>query len=198
MGSEDSQRVEPYDQPVQERERLDIGPTYLYEHPFNYPNIEVDRSFPGGEEHGLELMPVPEIQGNDPADRIILSEDEAIVRVVVIGSACTAPGWVALEADPIEEYPTNVDPPDTEKQLPVRFRETDLWGQHLRGDSHIDKEGTYREHPHTGMSCATFEIPRSTSVEIFAGSEVPGWRNDNYPDDFHYSIRQIRTTVVSE
>ena len=28
------------------------------------------------------------------------------------------------------------------------------------------------------------------------GSEAPGWTDDNYADDVHYSFRIIRTTVV--
>lgn len=79
----------------------------------------------------------------------------------------------------------------------MRFKQTGLWGQHLRGDAR-SKDATHREHPHAGMSSASFEVRRSHSVEILAGSEVPGWSGDNYPDDFHYSIRQIRTTVVGD
>ena len=35
-----------------------------------------------------------------------------------------------------------------------------------------------------------------TSTRIQGGSTVPGWEEDNYPDDIHYSFRVIRVTVV--
>jgi hypothetical protein len=195
MSEEPPPRVEPYEDELQEKTELKVGPTYQYEYPFNYRNVDVDRSYYTGEQHGLELQPVPEVMGGEPSDRITIEEEQPIVRVAVIGSACTAPGWIALEADPVEGVRRETEP---KVNLPVRFRETNLWGQHIRGDAHIDKDATYKEHPNAGMSCATFEIPKSERVEVFGGSETPGWRDDNAPSDIHYSFRQIRVTVTEE
>lgn len=195
--SRDDDRVEPYDHGVQTRQKLQIAGTYEYRFPFNYENIEVDRSYYTGEGHGLELQPVPETMGGDPADRIVINEEQPVVRVAAIGSACTPAGWIALEADPLEGERHEREP---EVNLPVRFRKTGLWGYHLRGDSHIPEgmDNHYSQFPNTGMSCAVFEIPRSKTVEIFGGSQVPGWSDDNVPDDLHYSFRTVRTTVVEE
>ena len=48
------------------------------------------------------------------------------------------------------------------------------------------------------MSCAVFEIPPSVRVRVMGGSQIPGWTDDNCPDDNHYSFRTIRTTVAVE
>ncbi len=70
---------------------------------------------------------------------------------------------------------------------------------HLRGDLlQAGPEVTYRNSPITGMSCAIFQIPKSKLVRIKSGSTIPGWEEDNYPDDIHYSIRIIRVTVVED
>lgn len=189
---DEDQRVPPYDDPVREREPLGLRRTYRYEHPFNYHNVTVDRTVEGGEPHGMELMPIPEIQGNEPADSIRIDEEEEIVRVAVLGSACTPPGYVTVEADPLEGFRRDDEDEDA---LPVRYRERNLWGGHLRADQ-LRSGASSDEHPWTGMSCAVFELPASSKVRITAGSEVPGWADDTYPDDFHYSIREIRVTVA--
>ena len=54
----------------------------------------------------------------------------------------------------------------------------------------------YRENPLVGMSCAIFEIPRSHRVIITGGSEICAWRDDDFPDDVHYSFTIIRTTLA--
>ena len=56
----------------------------------------------------------------------------------------------------------------------------------------------YREVPLAGMSCALFSIPLSKRIKVYAGSEIMGWHDDNYPDDAHYSMRIIRITVCKE
>jgi hypothetical protein len=186
----------PNDSP-REKEELRFK-TYEYDVPFNYPNVEVKRYWHGGEKHGLELFPIKQTDINQqslmPADSIVIHEDEPIVEVAVIGSACTPPGYVTLEADLVDGERRD---DETIRALPVRFRADNLWGMHLRGD--LLKEGpevTYRNLPVTGMSCAVFQIPKSKTVRIKGGSTVPGWEEDNYPDDIHYSFRVIRVTVV--
>lgn len=154
-------------------------------------------------------------------DRIIIEEKHPIMRVAVIGSACTPPGYVMLEAEPYEEFYRRGD--FVRCGAPLRFRQGNLWGMHLRADQWGTSVQTglryediptgmikrypgmekwsvkahYREFPFTGMSCAVFEIPKSRKVTIYAGGERPIWASDNAPADDHYSIRTIRTTVAA-
>jgi len=159
---------------------------------------------------------------NDAAgDAIIIKEDEPIVRVAVIGSACTPPGYVMLEAEPVEEFYHRGD--FIRCTAPVRFRQNNLWGMHLRYDQWstskehdlgyenipsgmiarypgMEKNGVkahYCTYPFAGMSCAIFEIPKSMKVIVQGGSETTGWASDNVGCDDHYSFRTVRTTVVS-
>jgi len=193
-----SKRIEGYpNDPPREKEVLRFK-TYEYDLPFNYPNVEVKRYWHGGEKHGVELFPIKQTDINQqslmPGDSIVIQEDEPIVEVAVIGSACTPPGYVTLEAEMIDGERRD---DETVRALPIRFRADNLWGMHLRGDLlKAGPEVTYRHSPVTGMSCAIFQIPKSKLVRIKSGSTVPGWEEDNYPDDIHYSIRVIRVTVV--
>ena len=129
------QRVSPYADPVQTREELTLK-TYEYCLPFNYPNVRVERRYGGGEFHGMELLPMakvapPKASSGLPAEGIVIAEEDPIVRVVVIGSACTPPGYVTLEAEPDESFRR---PDELEEVMPLRFRIEDLWGMHLRVD----------------------------------------------------------------
>lgn len=162
------------------------------------------------------------IISDEAGDCIVIEEDEPIVRVVVIGSACTPPGYVMLEAVPYEEFYRRGDM--VRCTAPVRFRQNNLWGMHLRADQWfsrtkadfgyeeipdglntrypgIKQEGSvkasYQEFPFAGMSSAVFEIPKSKKVIIQGGSETPAWLMDNAPADDHYSFRTIRVTVAS-
>ena len=191
MSDKQSKKVYPYEDEIREKEEI-VLKTYEYHHPFNYPNVWVNRKYPHGEQHGMELFPIPEVDGHKPADSITIVEEHSIVRVVVIGSACTLPGYVQLEAEPTESFHREKEAPEA---MPVRFRQNNLWGQHLRVDQ-LENGKTYREFPLTGMSCAIFEIPKSCKVTITGGGENPGWSEDNYPDDNHYSFRIIRVTVA--
>ena len=218
------QRVPPYPDPLQPRERLVLD-TYEYRAPFNYGNVAVRRRYQGGEEHGVELFNLNTKEGQAtsglPPELIEITEEYPIVRVAVIGSACTPPGYIQLEADPIEGFRRAEE---IAELLPTRFRVDGLWGMHLRFDQwsagpgepieiHNASGAAYperlpgrfadhrlkliaRELPLAGMSCAVFEIPRSRTVRITGGGLVPGWMSDNYPDDNHYSFRIIRTTVA--
>ena len=223
--NDETRRVEPYPEKPQVRTELTTK-TYEYIMPFNYENITVDRRYRGGEFHGVEMFPLAEVappapSSGKPAEGIVVTEDSPIVRVVVIGSACTPPGYVTLEADTVPEFRRTQETAErlaeVEGIMPIRFRINDLWGMHLRFDQWAEPEGgrpfpddipdkykgrftgyrcTDREFPLTGMSCAIFEIPASTKVRISGGSQIPGWTTDNYPDDNHYSFRIIRTTVL--
>ena len=213
-------RVPPYPDPVQERQELLLR-TYEYLMPFNYPNVSVERDYNGPEFHGVEMFPIPEVNAENPsiskpAEGIVVVEDDPIVRVVVVGSACTPPGYVTLEAEPCEGFRR---PDEMVEVMPVRMRSENLWGMHLRYDQWAEEHGgrpfpesapawlkdrgrtVYRcitaEFPLAGMSCAVFEIPGSRKVRISGGCAVAGWTGDAAPSDNHYSFRVIRTTVAA-
>ena len=157
---------------------------------------------------------------DNAGDCIIIEEDQPIVRVAVIGSACTPPGYVMLEAQPCEEFYRRGD--FIRCTAPVRFKQSNLWGMHLRYDQWSGPGGVdfgfeqmppgiierypglanesvkahYQAFPFAGMSCAVFEIPKSQKVTITGGSETTGWLTDNTGCDDHYSFRTIRTTVT--
>lgn len=236
------QSVPNYPDPVQEVVEY-THRTREYIMPFNYTNVTVNRKFYHGTEfHGVELNPLNSISGSDlqtdTADSIVIDEQDPIVGVIVIGSACTPPGYVMVECTPLESF-YRAD--ELRTVTPVRFRIGNLWGMHMRadqwfcwgkgenleGEAHTESlkagqggrrpyeampdqmlkqqhkwaplgtvKGHYRELPLSGMSCAVFEVPRSTKVKITGGCESLSWSEDNYPDDVHYSFRIIRTRVA--
>ncbi|MFH0965177.1 MAG: hypothetical protein V2A58_14350 [Planctomycetota bacterium] len=216
--------VPGYDAEPQRTKRELVFRHYEYELPFNYPNVEVVREYHGGESHGMELIDNPKTDaGKGPLgeapEHIVITEDDPIVRVVVIGSACTPPGYVKVECEPTEDFHR---PDVVPGVLATRFRIDGLWGMHLRYDQwaarttgdigygelpegvlarwpwmkDIALKSHYREHPHVGMSCAVFEIPRSRRVRISGGSVLAGWHEDDGKGDNQYSFRVIRTTVA--
>lgn len=226
MGTE--KRVSPYLDGVQTRRVLKNFVTYEYVVPFNYDNIRVVRRYNCAEPHGMEMNPVntryPD-PNHEPSDYIEIKEDKPIVGVEVIGSACTPPGYVMLEADALDGFRRHDEPRDI---MPVRFRVGNLWGMHLRADQWLvhgqkvkrfgeypqgyaelpegfknlepdlfdaEMKTDYHEFPLTGMSSARFSIPASDRIRVTAGSECIGWTDDIFPDDSHYSIRIIRVTV---
>ena len=153
--------------------------------PFNYPNIhlELGRTDPyvGAEFNydGVELD-VP------PYGAITVSEDEPIVGVAVIGSACVPPGFVIIHAEPVTwKYPRTA----------VKMRIDGLWGGHIRIDPWL--KGIDEGYKEAGMSSAIFEIPESRKVTIYAGSQMDLDEKDleNMRHDTHYSIRIIRVTL---
>ena len=127
-------RVPDYDDPPQTAERY-TQVTTEYVMPFNYENIAVNRKYMTGTEfHGVELNPVNSVtDGMKTAagDSIVVTETDPIVRVTVIGSACTPPGYVMIECDPVESY-YRAD--EMRTVMPVRFRIGNLWGSHPRCD----------------------------------------------------------------
>ena len=222
-----TRRVPGYGDEVQKRKEFVLR-AFEYEMPFNYPNIQVNRfQYIGGESHGVELNPANSLCDRDehlPGDSIVIQEEDPIVRVEVIGSACNPPGFILLEAEPTEDFRRAGEVVEV---MPVRFRIDNLWGMHLRVDQWVRRAGggftahthpelypdplpermasrnlaakaISREFPMTGMSCAVFAIPRSKKVTIVGGCTVPGFPSDNYPDDVQYSFRLIRVTVAQE
>jgi hypothetical protein len=208
--------------------------TFEYRLPFKYANVQVERALSGGEPHGMEMYAVPDgkkeefvygqsaedkdpAKGNRWADGFVITEDYPIVRVAVVGSACTPPGYVTLEGGGLDEDWRRAD--EMLECMPVRMRVDDLWGQHMRFDQALECDGeaagrpfpqhmperwkefstgtrlTAREMPLAGMSCAIFEIPPCKWVRVAGGSATPGWKSDNCPDDNHYSFKIIRVTV---
>ena len=223
--------VRPFQDPLQNVIEYTTR-TREYHHPFHYRNIAVNAYCEDPANSGLEINPVNHVDGRTPpenpppGDYIEIAEEQPIVRVVVIGSACTPPGWVAIEADPCEGFRR---PDEVDELMPVRLRVDNLWGTHVRGDVWMSKaaEGTgdplpqhflenwpYSHvvdfpkeyvathvdggnYPLAGMSCAIFEIPASRKVRIMGGSMSFGWTFADCKGDDHYSFRMIRTNVLA-
>jgi len=164
---------------------------YEYWAPFNYQNIKVElgrvEPYMGAEFNpdGVEL--------DQPSyGAITIVEKEPIVEVTVIGSACVPPGFVWLQAEPLEwKYP----------RTGVKMKIDNLWGQHLRiSQWRLGIDEGWRD---AGLSCADFHLPESSKVTIMGASqmdvclpdtkverlEVPGY------NDGHYCFRLIRVTV---
>jgi len=230
MPDASEKRVAPYVTPPMTRRRLRLE-TYEYHMPFNYPNVTVDRRYQRGMEfHGVEMNPINSVAADDenhPPDTITIAEDQPIVRVAVIGSACVPPGFIQLEAEVTEDFHKPEDVPGV---TAVRYRVNNLWGMHLRCDSWLARcnspvrdlqDRSYgeipdarkqlkpglrkytlkahsRENPLVGMSSAVFEIPESSKVMISGGSELCAWTDDTFPADAHYSFRMIRVTVNAQ
>jgi hypothetical protein len=221
---ENSQKtVPPYRDGPQKRTVFSSIRTYEYLVPFNYENVNVVRAYDQGEKHGMELNPVNSFWPNPaqpPFDFIEIIEKEPVISVEVIGSACTPPGYIQLEFDPCDGFYRSDEEPGC---VATRCRINNLWGMHLRVDQWVTKtpnvtrwndekppynkppegllppghyaKADFREFPLVGFSCGVFSIPRSKSVRISGGGETPGWCDDNYAVDNHYSFRIIRTTV---
>ena len=157
-------------------------------------------SWVGGERHGIELFPIKTTDGSTattqtPSDWIVIEEDHPMVQVAVIGSACTPPGSILVECDTIDNFRHEGE---NERAVSARFRRVDnLWGMHLRADL-LQQGGSYHALPVAGMSCAAFDIPPSHRVRVAGMGAIPAWSEDGYPDDVHYSVRYIRTTVAED
>ena len=153
--------------------------------PFNYDNfcVELGRTEPylGAEFNtdGVELD-VP------PYGAITFVEDDPIIGVDVIGSACVPPGFVQIFAEPLEwKYP----------RTGVKMKVDGLWGEHLRVN--LWKKGVDEGWRTAGLSSAHFRLPDSSKVTIMAGSnfDVAKRDMDNGRHDAHYCIRIIRVIV---
>ena len=198
--SKSDKRVPGYEGESIRRKLKLVTEEYEYELPFNYENVTVNRRhYRGSEFHGIEMNVVNAPDGIEnytplPADSIVIEEPYPIVRVVVIGSACTPPGYVQIECEPIEGWRR---PDELESVMPVRMRINGLWGMHLRYDQWFAKDSevngakseeyermpkaftdkhsalasgsmksSYHEFPLAGMSSAVFETPPSKRVIV--------------------------------
>jgi hypothetical protein len=121
-----------------------------------------------------------------PYGAITVVEDEPIVGVTVIGSACVPPGFIQLYCEPLEwKYPRSG----------VKFRVDGLWGEHMRIEPWSrGLDDAYRD---AGMSSAVFAVPPSTKFTIMAGSQMIMDELDfkNVRHDAHYCVRIIRVAV---
>jgi len=98
-----------------------------------------------------------------PPDTITIEENDAIVRVVVIGSACVPPGFVQLEAEPLEGF---YKPVDVANVSAVRYRVSNLWGVHLRCDHWIATgDGEIRDEKGRSYD----PIPQARITEVWKG-----------------------------
>lgn len=167
---------------------------YEYEAPFHYPNVhcELGREGTGTGPHpeGMELD-IP------PFGAVTVEEEEPIIGVSVIGSPCTPPGTVLLFGEPLGwKY----------ARTGVKFKRTDLWGEHLYGwgDSDRFDEGNR----HAGLASAHFDIPDCRKVTIMGYGQldvhvstpgqapnVPVERREDWWNDAHFNLRTIRITV---
>lgn len=156
--------------------------------PFNYPNfcVELGRTDPyvGAEfnEDGVELD-VP------PYGAITFVEDDPIVGVEVIGSACVPPGFIELFAEPVEwKFP----------RTGIKMKVDNLWGDHIRAD--LLKKGVNEGWRTAGLSSARFGLPQCKKVTLMSGSQHDLADIDfkNMRHDAHYCTRIIRVTVQKE
>jgi hypothetical protein len=153
--------------------------------PFNYPNfcVELGRVDPYmGAEFNTDGVELDEA----PYGAITFVEDEPIVGVEVIGSACVPPGFVQIFAEPVEwKFP----------RTGVKMKVDSLWGEHLRW--HLVKAGIDEGWRTAGLSCARFSLPESRKVTIMAGSQhdVADLDVKNKRHDAHYCIRIVRVMI---
>ena len=145
---------------------------HAYEAPFRYPNVKVELGRPGT---GVEMNPDGAELDIYPYGAIIVTEDDPIVAVTVIGSGCSAQGYVVLEAEPVVwKYPRTA----------VRMMRQDLWGMHVRADAWF--AGVSEHWNDAGLSSARFDIPESKKVIVGGGS---------HGADPHYCIRVVRVEI---
>ena len=121
-----------------------------------------------------------------PYGAITFTEEEPIVEVTVIGSACVPPGFVQLYGEPVEwKYPRSG----------VKMRADNLWGEHLRVE--MWNNGFDESYRDAGMSCAVFRMPPCNKITIMAGSQhvldAPDFSNMRH--DAHYAVRHIYVGV---
>ncbi len=223
--------VKPFADPLQNVIEFQTK-TREYHHPFNYKNVTHHCYCEDPSNSGLELNPVNTVDGRtdsdkrEPGDYLEIIEADPVVRVVVIGSACTPPGYVDIEVEPCEGFRR---PDEVDELMPTRFRIENLWGTHVRGDCWLKSTDlvsgktpdnfvknwpychetdfgdryafthvTGVNYPAAGMSCAIFEIPASRKIRVMGGSQPYGWTADAAHGDTHYSFRMIRMTLLAE
>ena len=179
---------------------------YQYDAPFNYGNFRVElgrpwenaanQSRPDAPEEdlgkrtddydpdyvGAEVNPDGVELDVPPYGAITLIEDEPIVEVTVIGSACVPPGFVLLFNEPVEwVYP----------RTGVKMRVDNLWGEHIRG--HLRRKTVDEGYRDAGLSCAVFRTPPCKKITIMGGSQhtLDALDFKNMRHDAHYAVRHI-------
>ena len=193
----------------QQRKRFEVI-HYQYDAPFFYDNfrVELGRPWENATNHTAGDLPEEKwgIMSDDlrpgyvgaefnrdgveldvpPYGSITFVEDEPIIEVTVIGSACAPPGFVMLFGEPVEwKYPRSG----------VKMRVDNLWGEHIRVDPWC--KGVDESYRDAGMSCAVFRTPPCRKITIMAGSQHTLDKRDfvNMRHDAHYCIRHITVGV---
>jgi hypothetical protein len=183
---------------------------YQYDAPFSYTNfrVEVGRPWENAPNHtrpdapddewakltedvmpgyvGAEFNPDGVELDVPPYGSITFEEDEAIVEVTVIGSACAPPGYILLFGEPVEwKY----------WRTGVKMRVDNLWGEHLRW--HLWSKGFDEGYRDAGMSCAVFRIPPCKKITVMAGSQhtLDALDFKNMRHDAHYAVRHVYVGV---
>ena len=183
---------------------------YRYEAPFFYPNIRVELGRPWENATNQAAPDLPESQWGvltdalrpgyvgaefnpdgveldvPPYGAITLVEEEPIVEVVVIGSACVPPGFVLLFGEPVEwKY----------ARTGVKMRVDGLWGEHLRW--FLCKAGLDEGYRDAGLSCAVFRTPPCGKITLMAGSQhtLDARDFENMRHDAHFAVRHIYVGV---
>jgi hypothetical protein len=194
---------------TQQRKTFDLV-HYQYDAPFFYRNfrVELGRPWENATNQAAEDLPEekwgivsedlrPGYVGAEfnpdgveldipPYGSITFVEEDPIVEVTVIGSACVPPGYVLLFGEPVEwKYPRSG----------VKMRVDGLWGEHMRIEPY--RKGLIDSYRDAGMSCAVFRIPPCSKITIMAGSQctldAPDFTNMRH--DAHYCVRHIYVSV---
>lgn len=193
----------------QERKAFELV-HYQYDAPFFYQNVRVElgRPWENATNQAAEDLPeeqwgiiTPDLRSGyvgaefnpdgveldiPPYGSITFIEDDPIVEVTVIGSACVPPGYVLLFGEPVEwKYPRSG----------VKMRIDGLWGEHMRIEPF--RKGITDSYRDAGMSHAFFRIPPCRKITIMAGSQctldAPDFENMRH--DAHYCVRHIYVGV---
>jgi hypothetical protein len=193
----------------QERKAFELV-HYQYDAPFFYQNVRVELGRPWENATNQAVEDLPEEQWGiitpylrsgyvgaefnpdgveldiPPYGSITFIEDDPIVEVTVIGSACVPPGYVLLFGEPVEwKYPRSG----------VKMRIDGLWGEHMRIEPF--RKGITDSYRDAGMSHALFRIPPCRKITIMAGSQctldAPDFENMRH--DAHYCVRHIYVGV---
>lgn len=175
----------------QTRKKL-LTERYEYDFPFKYENIKVNRYVMRAREtHGMEMNPVnmhviqnPDgtVDGDDyRGDNIVITDECPMVRVVVIGSACTPPGWIQIDCEPIPEWRNRYE---ENSILPVRFRQDNLWGMHLRVDAASTKTPGVKQRWKLADEKDEYEAFPEGTKELYKSTiENPNYHKSSYHEN---------------
>lgn len=154
--------------------------TYQYWAPFSYSNINVELGRPGtGCEFNMDGVEIDV----PPYGAITIVENELIIGVEVIGSACISPGYVILHGEPAKwKYPRSG----------VKMKVDNLWGLHLNWVPW--EKGVDEGFRSAGLSSAYFATPECKKITLMGGSQTDPDAGMEFPDS-HYCFRIIRVIV---